>query len=50
MARKRPVDVVSCRGERDASRVYPVMLEANDTGEMVMRWIIPPHDFDDEDE
>ncbi|MFJ4473165.1 hypothetical protein ACIP2X_37525 [Streptomyces sp. NPDC089424] len=38
------------RGQRDASQVYPVTLEANEAGEMVMRWTIPPHDFDDEDE
>ncbi|QMU74377.1 hypothetical protein GXP74_39695 [Streptacidiphilus sp. P02-A3a] len=37
-------------GEREAGQVYPVTLEADETGEMVMRWIIPPYDFDDEDE
>ncbi|MEU1423615.1 hypothetical protein [Kitasatospora sp. NPDC005751] len=38
------------RGERDAGQVYPVTLEADEAGEMVMRWTIPPYDFDDEDE
>ncbi|MFE1347924.1 hypothetical protein [Streptomyces sp. NPDC058757] len=38
------------RGERDAGQVYPVTLEANEAGEMVVRWTIPPYDFDDEDE
>ncbi|MER6441273.1 hypothetical protein ABT275_33550 [Streptomyces sp. NPDC001185] len=38
------------RGERDAGQVYPVTLEADEAGETVMRWTIPPHDFDDEDE
>jgi hypothetical protein len=38
------------RGERDAGQVYPVTLEADEAGEMVMRWTIPPYDFDNEDE
>ncbi len=38
------------RGERDAGQVYPVTLEADEAGEMVMRWTIPPYEFDDEDE
>ncbi|MFF5390588.1 hypothetical protein ACFY5H_19940 [Streptomyces sp. NPDC013012] len=38
------------RGERDAGQVYPVTLEAGETGETVMRWTIPPHAFDGEDE
>ncbi|MEV5971933.1 hypothetical protein [Streptomyces sp. NPDC051921] len=38
------------RGERDAGQVYPVTLEADEAGGMVMRWTIPPYDFDDEDE
>ncbi|WP_455352757.1 hypothetical protein [Streptomyces sp. SYSU K217416] len=37
-------------GERDAGQVYPVTLEADREGEMVMRWTIPPYDFDDEQE
>ncbi|WP_331772960.1 hypothetical protein OG948_56955 (plasmid) [Embleya sp. NBC_00888] len=36
------------RGERGAGRVHPVTLEAGEAGEMVMRWTIPPYDFDDE--
>lgn len=35
------------RGERDAGQVYPVTLEAHEAGEMVMRWTIPPYDFDE---
>jgi hypothetical protein len=38
------------RGERAAGQVYPVTLEADEAGEMVMRWTIPPYDFDHEDE
>ncbi|MFH8582293.1 hypothetical protein [Streptomyces zaomyceticus] len=38
------------RGERSAGQVYPVTLEADDAGEMVMRWTIPSSDFDNEDE
>ncbi|MEU9176208.1 hypothetical protein AB0C90_05005 [Streptomyces sp. NPDC048550] len=38
------------RGERDAGQVYPVTLEADKVGEMVMRWTIPPYDFDNERE
>lgn len=38
------------RGERAAGQVYPVTLEADEAGEMVMRWTIPPYDFDDEAE
>ncbi|MFB6977523.1 hypothetical protein [Streptomyces scopuliridis] len=38
------------RGERDAGQVYPVTLEADGDGQTVMRWIIPPYDFDDEDD
>jgi len=37
-------------GERDAGQVYPLTLEADEAGERVMRWTIPPYDFDDEDE
>ncbi|MFJ3728815.1 hypothetical protein ACIPYQ_40490 [Streptomyces sp. NPDC090045] len=37
-------------GERDAGQVYPVTLESDEAGEMVMRWTIPPHAFEDEDE
>ncbi|WP_254407004.1 hypothetical protein [Streptomyces sp. GMY02] len=32
------------RGERDADQVYPVTLEADQAGTMVMRWTIPPYD------
>ncbi|MEV6976257.1 hypothetical protein [Kitasatospora sp. NPDC093806] len=35
-------------GERDADQVYPVTLEADGAGEMVLRWTIPPYDFDEE--
>ncbi|MFE4373180.1 hypothetical protein ACFRMN_34085 [Streptomyces sp. NPDC056835] len=38
------------RGERDSGQVYPVALEADAAGGMVLRWTIPPYDFDDEDE
>ncbi|MGA5701846.1 hypothetical protein [Peterkaempfera bronchialis] len=38
------------RGEREAGQVYPVTLEADEAGRTVMRWTIPPGDFDDEDE
>lgn len=38
------------RGERDADQVYPVTLESDEAGEMVMRWTIPPYDFDAEGE
>jgi hypothetical protein len=37
------------RGERAAGQVYPVTLEADGTGEMLMRWTIPPYDFDADD-
>ncbi|MFJ4677037.1 hypothetical protein [Kitasatospora sp. NPDC088783] len=37
-------------GERDAGQVYPVTLEADAAGETVLRWTIPPYEFDDEDE
>ncbi|MER6300726.1 hypothetical protein ABT247_14320 [Kitasatospora sp. NPDC001539] len=37
-------------GGRDADQVYPVTLEADDAGEMAMRWTIPPYPFDEEDE
>lgn len=36
-------------GERAAGQVYPVTLEADETGEMLLRWTIPPYDFDAED-
>ncbi|KQV14324.1 hypothetical protein ASE03_22930 [Kitasatospora sp. Root187] len=36
------------RGERDAGQVYPVTLEADEAGETVMRWTIPPYDDEDE--
>jgi hypothetical protein len=36
-------------GERAAGQVYPVTLEADETGEMLMRWTIPPYDLDAED-
>ncbi|MDX3725936.1 hypothetical protein [Streptomyces caniscabiei] len=36
------------RGERGAGQVYPVTLEADEVGERVLRWTIPPYDFDDE--
>ncbi|MFJ8011002.1 hypothetical protein [Streptomyces sp. NPDC096339] len=36
------------RGERVAGQVYPVTLEVDEAGEMVMRWAIPPYGFDDE--
>lgn len=38
------------RGERDAGQVYPVTLESDQAGEMVMRWTIPPEAFEDEDD
>jgi hypothetical protein len=38
------------RGERGAGQVYPVTLEADEAGEVVVRWTIPPNDFDDEGE
>ncbi|MFE1415229.1 hypothetical protein ACFW6F_31200 [Streptomyces sp. NPDC058746] len=38
------------RGEREASQVYPVTLEADEAGEMALRWAIPPYDFGDEAE
>ncbi|MFD0374611.1 hypothetical protein [Streptomyces sp. NPDC127112] len=38
------------RGERAAGQVYPVTLEADEAGEMVLRWAIPPYDFEDEAE
>ncbi|MFD8699389.1 hypothetical protein [Kitasatospora purpeofusca] len=38
------------RGERDAGQVYRVTLEADTAGETVMRWTIPPHDLDGEEE
>ncbi|MGW4825416.1 hypothetical protein ACWEP4_42730 [Streptomyces sp. NPDC004227] len=38
------------RGERDAGQVYPVTLEADEAGRTVMRWTIPPYDFDGEDD
>ncbi len=37
------------RGERDAGQVYPVTLEADEAGETVMRWTIPPYAAADED-
>ncbi|MFG3347782.1 hypothetical protein ACGF1Z_22265 [Streptomyces sp. NPDC048018] len=36
------------RGGRDAGQVYPVTLGPDEAREMVMRWTIPPDDFDDE--
>ncbi|WP_405889344.1 hypothetical protein OG762_46855 (plasmid) [Streptomyces sp. NBC_01136] len=38
------------RGERLAGQVYPVTLEADEARHAVMRWTIPPYDFDGEDE
>ncbi|MFJ7065963.1 hypothetical protein [Streptomyces sp. NPDC101115] len=38
------------RGERNAGQVYPVTLEPDEAGEMVMRWTIPPYEIDEEDE
>ncbi|KKZ71732.1 hypothetical protein VO63_22165 [Streptomyces showdoensis] len=35
-------------GERAAGQTYPVTLAADEAGETVMRWTIPPYDFDDE--
>lgn len=37
------------RGERATGQVYPATLEADEAGEMLMRWTIPPYDFDAED-
>ncbi|MEU6404168.1 hypothetical protein [Streptomyces sp. NPDC046985] len=37
-------------GEREAGQVYPVTLEADETGEMVLRWTIPPYDLNDEED
>ncbi|MFJ2717608.1 hypothetical protein [Streptomyces sp. NPDC087437] len=37
------------RGERDAGQVYPIVLKANEAGQTVMRWTIPPYEFDEED-
>ncbi|MGW1531578.1 hypothetical protein [Streptomyces aureus] len=31
------------RGERDAGQVYPVSLEADEAGAVVLRWVIPPY-------
>ncbi|MFC5148888.1 hypothetical protein [Streptomyces aureoversilis] len=36
-------------GERDAGQVYPVTLEADEAGEMVMRWSIPSYAVDGQD-
>jgi hypothetical protein len=36
-------------GERAAGQVYPVTLEADEAGEMLMRWTIPPYGFGAED-
>ncbi len=33
-------------GERAAGQVYPVSLAADESGEMLMRWVIPPYDYD----
>lgn len=38
------------RGERAAGQVYPVTLEADQAGGTVLRWTIPPHDVDVDDE
>jgi len=38
------------RGERAAGQVYPVTLEADGAGEMLLRWTIPPYDFNAEDQ
>ncbi|MFE1316683.1 hypothetical protein [Kitasatospora phosalacinea] len=37
------------RGERDAGQVYPVTLEADGAGGTVMRWTVPPYDFDEDE-
>ncbi|MFD3557995.1 hypothetical protein ACFWWA_38760 [Streptomyces goshikiensis] len=35
------------QAQRAAGQVYPVTLEADKAGETVLRWAIPPYDFDD---
>ncbi|MCQ8773060.1 hypothetical protein [Streptomyces telluris] len=36
-------------GERTAGQIYPVTLEADEAGETVMRWSIPPYAVDGQD-